>query len=515
MMLQLTIFKIKSDTTNADDIVVVDETVWSEGVRIDPDTIAILHVKTTRPKAPAWVELFPTIDFARRTPITASAAACLIVQRPSGYYAVVFGFGRYLLQVGVIDERFGLRVALNATDLTQLRSLDHKRLESVPRHTREQLSKGGTLGQFGLDVERDLLRGLTAVPKDPSLGNRMTGSDALVVTGSLTLQRLPGLLDEYARLSEVTDYREVFPWVDNIAQIRDKRLINRLDESAVNVLKAGSEQMWLAVPEMIEWGNVAGFKYTRSKSAALCGELDLESYFAESGRAEDLSLGRLRNDLVRCIRADDGTDMFRWPIYNCLVGELTLDGDQYVLSEGQWFRIDHQFLAEVDAAVQALVKPSVGLPSFTSGDEGDYCKRAARKSKGKLYLLDRDLISYGQHNSVEVCDLYSEGHVFIHVKKYGASSVLSHLFAQGAISAELFFHEPSFRAAVSEKLPPTYHWGDPTAQPPSQKFEVSYAIICRRGKPLSLPFFSKVNLRKESRRLRELGFKVSLVAIPA
>jgi uncharacterized protein (TIGR04141 family) len=513
--IQLTIFKIKPEISNVDEITVVGRDVWSEAVRLDAANIGILHVKRTRPKPPAWVGLFPTVDFVGKMPTTASAAACFVVRRPSGYYAIVFGFGRYLLKVGVVDERFGLRVALNATELTQLRSLDHKRLESVPRHTREQLSKGGTVGQFGLDIERDLLRGLTASPKDSSLGNRMTGSDSLVVTGPLTLSQLPHLLDEYSRLSQADDYREVFPWVDNIAQVRDKRVIERLDETVVSLLRAGNESLWLAVPEPVHWSNIAGFKYTRSKTAETYDDLDLATYYLACGRADEMTLGRLRTDIVRCVRADDGNDWHRWPIHQCLVGELTVNGEQYVLSEGQWFRIDRDFLAEVETWIQGLTKASAGLPSFTGGDEQVYCKRAARKSQGVLHLLDRDLISYGQHRSIEACDLYSRERVFIHVKKYGASSVLSHLFAQGAVSGELFYNEPSFRTAVSEKLPPAYQWGDPSVPPTPQQFEIQYAVICQPGKRLELPFFSKVNLKKESRRLRQLGFKVSLVGIPA
>lgn len=128
-------------------------------------TIGVLHVRRSAPKQPAWLKFFPDVDFGGINPISASSGAVLVLKRPSGYFAVVFGYGRYLLREGVIDERFGLRVALNAMEPTLLRSLDHKRLDAVPRHTREQLSRGGVLGQFGLDIERDMLRGLTATPR--------------------------------------------------------------------------------------------------------------------------------------------------------------------------------------------------------------------------------------------------------------------------------------------------------------------------------------------------------------
>lgn len=514
-MTQFSIFKVKPELEKRDDIVAAKRGVWSEGIRFADDSIGILYVSSPEPKPPAWISLFPTVDFTGRQPRTASASAVLLIRRSAGYFAVVFGFGRYLLKESVIDERFGLRVALNAMDATQLRTLDHKRLDAVPRHTREQLSKGGALGQFGLDIERDLLRGLTASPADAALGKVITGADALNVSGDISLDQLPDLLDKYERLAGADDYKKVFPWVDNIAAIHDRRLVEKLESRLVDEMKTGSSLVWLAVPELVDWSNVAGFKFTRSAVAEQRDALDLASYYLDCGSRTDMSAGRLKTDIVRCIRADDGADWHRWPVSRCIVAEISEGGETFVLSEGLWFRVSRAFLQEVDDAIRNITRLYPELPPYVSGDERTYNKRAARKSAGTLHMLDGDFITHGGRGSIEVCDLYSRDRIFVHVKRYGASSVLSHLFAQGAVSGDLFYGDASFRKAVSDKLPVPYRWGDPAQPPIAQQFEICFAVICRPGRPLELPFFSKVNLRKEAKRLQQLGFKVSLVGIAA
>ena len=60
------------------------------------------------------------------------------------------------------------------------------------------------------------------------------------------------------------------------------------------------------------------------------------------------------------------------------------------------------------------------------------------------------------NSSKEFCDLYTVDKDICHVKKYGQSGVLSHLFAQGVVSGELFRSDIKFRQKVNQKLPAPY-----------------------------------------------------------
>src|SRR5438128_2168746 len=189
-MASLNIFQIKADVTGPDEIIVDRGKLWSHPVRIDGQLFGMLFVQRSIPKPPRWLAYFKGfVDFSGTRVQTSSAAAVLLVKRSERLYAITFGHGRWLLYEGVVEQRFGLRATLNAIEPTLIRSIDHKRLEGVSRHTREQLSKASGLQNFGLDVERDLLRAVTGTPSDETLGTIMAGADQLAVVGEIPIRQ--------------------------------------------------------------------------------------------------------------------------------------------------------------------------------------------------------------------------------------------------------------------------------------------------------------------------------------
>jgi len=113
-----------------------------------------------------------------------------------------------------------------------------------------------------------------------------------------------------------------------------------------------------------------------------------------------------------------------------------------------------------------------------------------------------------------VCDLLTTARQLIHIKKRGASSTLSHLFAQGVNSAEWLIQDPAFRDEARElihELDPTYAELIPEGPIDPTQWEVAFVVITRSGRdsPLTLPFFSLVTLRLAVRRLQALRFKVT------
>jgi uncharacterized protein (TIGR04141 family) len=72
-----------------------------------------------------------------------------------------------------------------------------------------------------VDINRDLLRAVTGKPSDPKYGTRLSGSDQLTVTAEVTIQNLRDVLPAYCELSEKDTYKQNFPWVDNIREVRD------------------------------------------------------------------------------------------------------------------------------------------------------------------------------------------------------------------------------------------------------------------------------------------------------
>ena len=100
----------------------------------------------------------------------------------------------------------------------------------------------------------------------------------------------------------------------------------------------------------------------------------------------------------------------------------------------------------------------------------------------------------------------------MHVKRKFGSSSLSHLFGQGAVSADLFARSREYRKKIRAKLTPAFRDLIPLDRPDTAAYEVAYAIIGKWGTdPPSekLPFFSKVNLRRHATDMQAMGYKVT------
>ena len=197
----LTIYLIKPGTAISECLNPLRNSVSYE-FAISDGTKCVLRTESIPPHRPRWVKLFvqhvPELDKLR----SSNASALLFVLRGSRLFALVFGYGRALLMPGSWEEDFGLRVTLNSVDVNKIRSVDRATLDAIGQHSRIQASREATIGEFGLDLEQDLLQAVTGVPTDISLGKQLTGKDALNVKLPISLNKLPDLLDRYMLQAE-------------------------------------------------------------------------------------------------------------------------------------------------------------------------------------------------------------------------------------------------------------------------------------------------------------------------
>lgn len=516
-MAPITAFRIKSEFRKADQIIRDIDDLDVVPIVLKRKPVGLLYVQRAHPSPPKWLKFFEgQRELEELGLMSSSVSAVYLVTTKSRQFAVTFGFGRYLLEEGVIEPRFGLKATLNAVLPEKLRSIDHKRLDAVPRLTREQLGKSAGMDQFGLNVERDMLRAIAGTPKDSQLGTVMAGADQLVFTRKVTLADLGEALDEYAALSERTDYRSAFAWVDNIQEISDAVLKGRLDDSLVQKVRKGDDaSAWLSLPEIVDWSDVGEFSYSPEPRNASYPDLVIEDYRGGFKRLGDITIERLRSDRVRLMDAQGEGVRAQWPVYRCLCADIRVGESHFVLNEGKWYRIATDFLAQIDEVVSGLRPTAAPLPASAAQNEPDYLKRVWQRSKGDYSLLDRKTISLPGRSAVEACDLFWKERAFVHVKRYGASSQLSHLFSQGTVAATLFHSEQTFRERVHELLQAEHRWGRPSDPIQPKDFEVAFAVMAGKRSRTQLPFFSKVNLRNSVNQLSALGFRVSLTFIPS
>jgi uncharacterized protein (TIGR04141 family) len=332
--------------------------------------------------------------------------------------------------------------------------------------------------------------------------------DGLKVTVKADLQQLPELIRKLYAKSQETTYKKSFPWVDQLAEVKQKSVKASLDIQLVDLIaKQQYERCWLAAPDIIDWDLVAGFRYGAPKKGELFADLDLRDFRAQL--AEGTVVDRLTLDRrVYCFDGD-GTPIHEWSTYQCINCELDDEkGNAYLLSGGKWYRIAKKFVEEVNSFVHALERYDFAFPDYCHKSETEYNAQLAKTYKDRFILQDRLNVAHGGGKSqIEFCDIYDRSGGIIHIKRYGGSSVLSHLFAQGLISGELFKSDQSFQKKVFDKL------ALPTSTRPEDHTIVFGIVSKSRGEALELPFFSRLNLKHAVRRLTNFGYKVRIAKI--
>lgn len=509
----LSIFLIKEDLRSSNDIIRSNSTIKEHQVEYGGDLLGQLFIQKRHPKPPRWACFFEGCIDVSKIGNVATTSAVLLVENDGRMFAITFGLGRHLLKTDCWEERFGLRVTLNCIDENKVRCIDKKTLDAITKQSREQASRDAPPQDFGLDIEQDLLRAVTGKPVDKSYGSRMSGMDSLHVAVKAEVSDVQELLPKFYVKYNDDYYKKTFPWVDHIAEVKGKGLIANLDERlAEHVRDNKHDRIWLSVPDIIDWDDVSGFRYSLRANKPEFSDIHLDK-FIESLEGDEINIGLLKAKRVHCI-SNEGFEKYKWTIYKCLYGEITLNSNTYLLSGGKWYIVDTDFVQTVNNSFKTTPRYEKSLPSYDQMSETEYNSRVATSSPDDYALMDRKLIFHGGGQSkFEFCDLFTTDKDIIHVKRYGGSSVLSHLFAQGVNSAELFQTDPAFRQKVNANLPEGYQIPNPSKRPEYGEYRVVYAIVSDIDGDLELPFFSKLSLKNARRRIEGFGYKVALSKI--
>lgn len=509
----LTIYLLKEQVRQAEEAVQEDYRSHKTSIVVGKRQLGTLFLKPPETHPPSWAGFFEgqlPADVQN-----ASTSAVFVTPAAGRLFAVVFGYGRTMLDASKYEESFGLRTVLNAVEPEKIRTIDATRLESA-QHSRVQANQATDIGQFGLDIEQDLVRAITGELEDKLLGRRITGRDAVQITVPVRLDTIAPVLERLLQESLRNEYRNKFPWIEHISEVKDKHVIEALDENLTSAIRERRlDHVWLAVPELVEWARIDHFRYRGSKSAPqFYFDLHLNDFLADVENQHLLDTGVLRDRQAFAISSETGMPAYHWPIYKCLYAELNDGKDRFVLTGGKWYRIATDFVSTLEQDIGQIPVSGISLPPYSHKDEAEYNKEIARLND--FALMDRNNIKFrGRATPVEFCDLLTRNRELIHVKRYAASSQLSHLFAQGTVSAELFAQEIDFRNQLNKQLPAGFRMKDYKRKPQPGEYTVVFGIISKSAKPLELPLFSKITLRNASRRLGGLGFGAQILKIPA
>jgi uncharacterized protein (TIGR04141 family) len=513
----LSIFLLKPDINSDIDAIKSKGELSKLSINIGNQN-SFLYFKSLEAHSPKWVSLFSGYADGKLNILESSGASAVFFARASGrLFALTFGYGRTLIKQESYISNFGLKVVLNSVDPEKLRGFDAKTLDAVPLNKKSQVGKSSGFSAFGLDVETDILFAATGEPKDKSFGKNIGGKDSLKVTLPIDVGDIVGLLEKLLVQYDSVKYKESFDWIDNMEAIRDKQQISLLNERLIDKIQLNNQAgTWIAVPEVIEWEKIDGFKYQRPKKGELLDDIDWDSYIKFIGDPKQITIDKLKNQVVYGISRESDQAEYEWSIFQCIYCEIDDENKKYVLTNGGWYNIETNFLNRLDQAVNNITVSELKLPDYTEKDEGSYNKKVAESDKAYYALMDRKNINYGgSHSKIEFCDLYTKDKKLIHIKHYGGSSVLSHLFSQGAISARLMVSDSLFVDKVNEKLPESHRISHSNVIKSIDEYEVVYGIATHvHDKHVTLPLFSKINLKNAISLLSAMKIKASILMIP-
>lgn len=425
-------------------------------------------------------------------------------------FALTFGYARFLFKEDVLEEQFGLKIVLNSLKQNQIRRISKACVGSNQKQSDEQLPKSSDISEFGFDVNRDLMKNVSGKSEDSIFEKSMlTGGDIFSLTVDRNIENIDELLIFcYRRFKEIA-YREYFAWVDNIKYVKEKGIIQQLNEKLIATIEAKEfNRVWMAVPEVVEWEDILDFKFTGSDEIFEDIYIDrvIESMRNELTCVEQLQSKRI---YARSSR-NESENAYEWSAYRCIIAEISLNGQEYNLNSGKWYKINNDFVTSINEQYSNIELCQDTFIDYAHSNEDGY-NDALRDFLPESYLLHKYKIAIGggQGNNIEPCDVLWHNKL-IHVKKNGGSSQLSHLFNQALVAGQMWLDQ-SFRDQLRVKMEAD---GYPDVVPEpfnSSDYEIIIAIInsfCD-DRP-KIPFFSKVAACFTAKNAKNLGYKLLL-----
>ena len=264
---------------------------------------------------------------------TQSAGAVLLITIDERQFAISFGHSHHVLNKEILEDRFGLLVVLNSIDAKRIKSIDKDAFDAISKKSRESSARDAETQEFGLDVEQDLLRAVTGIPRDTSVARLLSGKESLRAVGEFNLVNFKSGLKTFLSRFEEDSYKADFPWVDNIVEIRDYDRLRQLDNLLEIRIADNPSDVWLAPPDVIDWQRISGFTYGPSRKMPIIYDMHLESFM------DSLKPGACTVDLMRRrqVLAVDINDQIidSWSVYRCLHAELSIGKEAFLLSNGK------------------------------------------------------------------------------------------------------------------------------------------------------------------------------------
>ena len=246
-----------------------------------------IFVHKSDPKLPSWQDELNQLSaqkimFSKNVP----NKAVVVVKLRNRFFSITYGYGRSMLNDSKIVRNFGLKVAANLIDKDKIRSMNITSIEDVIVSSQRQSSIYASQDIFDLDTRRNLLQSVSGAPALESVASFLVGTDSLVASRKMNITDIKDSIGFYYDSYKKDDYKNNgFSWLDNILEVREKRLSSDLDNQ-LNVEITKGNYPTIAPNTLLDWENIEGFFLTgtgkREKKFSI--EIDSNAYFSKIGK---------------------------------------------------------------------------------------------------------------------------------------------------------------------------------------------------------------------------------------
>lgn len=492
--------------------------------RVENDGTLRIYAIDKEPSTPKWVSFVSSFsDEAELDRLKNQAASALIlfkVPTPNGdrIFAASQGFAFNLIDDSHIEQSFGLKVTLNTISPDKIKYLDYKNISARAIQRKEAANLATSIADFGFEYDSEVLKSISGTALDDELGVKLSGADSL----RITIKNLrPEQLNDIARKAYdryvLTTYRAHFDFIDHFEYERDSTRIAELDQKLVDALNQTDTpvNVYVTYPDQIQYEECHHFTLSANRHSENFDDIEIDSLH----RFLKSSVGTIGIETLReqshIIGLDDGGQAMtpRKSIYSFLAYEITLDNTKYVLSDSKWYKLNTDFLTDLDHWLeQNISEASLSLK--------DWPATFAEGAYNDMYIPETDYLELDEqfyypkgYSKIEMADIYHQPtNRLVCVKKLSGASSMSHLFTQASVSADLL-REDDKKAweFLIDKL--NDKWPALSKESINHGLGYVFAIGDNREIPQELPVFSKIALRKTIKTIQKLGYKAEIKRI--
>lgn len=393
----------------------------------------------------------------------------LLIQWDDRVFAASFGVsGSSWLKKHQFEADFGIIVAMNLCGNEEVRQAKSAIQSSTTQIIDRQVSKPSNTNDFGMS-DTEFLKYISAhlnENTDVTLQGKNTLTIKAIKEEKLTWDKLFNYAEQFIDAYESEHYKQLFPNYPNLTPVSHELKI-KLDDILLNEMQNRNfANTHFAIPEFIA-DDEYSFSYSNNakRDNNVFSHLSVEHMDGEIFTdITKVSLNQLHSKKVYAYSHEENKILSykNWSIYDCLITELNHDGECYILSTGEWLKVDSDFFNELNLFIKSQVVEHELDDCYCNLNI--FCNER-KQNREELFnnqycginefavLFDQAKLQIGRgRKDKEFCDIFEYSNdskpSIIHVKKIGGSSAVNHLFSQAKFYCEAFLGDELFLADI-------------------------------------------------------------------